>query len=456
MKLKSILKNTIAMGAIVSLAVNCKPDKIEEDALLGILVSRTISSLASGNCAININVTALYFQNGIQAAVAGAADAAAGNTFLAHYNASTGKTLNNAGLQAEPYNTKFDVYFTDLGTWNDATRATHLQNVLTAAGNGTLGGAVQTQFGGLNGARGTGLIACARIPRANCSLGGATTANRANDISNSINVYNAYANNTDCRKTDTISTNMLRNLFKGDTSGNAVTIQGGAFGGFYTNPTFNADTASVGSGQVILGEKAYPKFGNLVSLGFGSLMPVRTGATAFNLTAGVSYTPGSNIAFVPVDSCEAVGLPSTGFTVTGTTPLTSTVEVAYALSTNGQAATAYNTAAGNPSAAYQATAAGEDAKICNNSFRRKSPPSASLGGGKLPDVSGGAGNGGVTALLTACTYGGNATSRGTANAVLAGASTLLTGIAACPTAAAPAAAKFGDTGLTNLSNFPND
>lgn len=453
MKLKSILKNTIAMGAIVSIAVNCKPDKVEENALLGILVSRTISNLASGNCAININVTALYFQNGIQAAVAGAADAAAGNTFLAHYNASTGKSLNNAGLQAEPYNTKYDVYFTDLGTWNDATRATHLNAVINAALAGTLGGAVQTQFGGLNGARGTGLIACARIPRANCSLGGATTASRANDISNSINVYNAYANNTDCRKTDTISTNLLRGLFKGDTSGNPVAILGG---GSYTNPTSNADTASVGSGQVILGEKAYPKFGSLVSLGFGSLMPVRTGATAFNLTAGVSYTPGSNIAFVPVDSCESVGLPSTGFTVTGTTPLTSTVEVAYALSVNGQAASAYNTAAGNPSAAYAATSAGEDAKVCNNSFRRKSPPSASLGGGKLPDVSGGAGNGGVTALLTACTYGGNATSRGTANAVLAGASTLLTGIAACPAAAASAAAKFGDTGLTNLSNFPND
>lgn len=452
MKLKSILKNTIAIGAIVSIAVNCKPDKVEENALLGILVSRTISNLASGNCAININVTALYFQTGIQAAVAGAADAAAGNTFLAHYNASTGKSLNNAGLQAEPYNTKFDVYFTDLETWNDATRATHLNTVINAALAGTLGGTVQTQFGGLNGARGTGLLACARIPRASCSLAGTTTGSRSSDIANATNVYSLFANNPDCKKTDQIQNTMLRALFKGDTSGTALPVAGGS----YTNPTSNADTISVGSGQAILAEKAYPKFGNLVSLGFGSLMPVRTGTTAFNLTAGVSYTPGSNIAFVQVDSCESVGLPRTGFTVTGTTPLTSSIELAYALSPNGQAASAYNSAAGNTSSAYAATTAGEDAKICNNSFRRKSPISAALGGGQLPDVSGGAGDGGQSALLTACTYGGNATSRGTANAVLAGASTLLTGIAACPTTAASAAAKFGDTGLTNLSNFPND
>jgi hypothetical protein len=32
----------------------------------------------------------------------------------------------------------------------------------------------------------------------------------------------------------------------------------------------------------------------------------------------------------------------------------------------------------------------------------------------------------------------------------------LNGIGDCPAAAASAAAKFGDTGLINLANFPND
>jgi hypothetical protein len=85
-----------------------------------------------------------------------------------------------------------------------------------------------------------------------------------------------------------------------------------------------------------------------------------------------------------------------GFTVaTGTTPLTPVQEVAYSLSTNGTAASAYNTARGLASGAYVASAAGEDAKNCNNSFRAKSPISLLLGGGKLGDVNGGAGDGGV-------------------------------------------------------------
>jgi hypothetical protein len=58
-----------------------------------------------------------------------------------------------------------------------------------------------------------------------------------------------------------------------------------------------------------------------------------------------------------------------------------------------------------------ATAAGEDAKNCNNSFRAKSPISLLLGGGKLPPSNGGKGDGDTTALLTTCVYGKDTTAR---------------------------------------------
>jgi hypothetical protein len=92
--------------------------------------------LAQGNCAISVNLTGLYWQTLVQVAVAGAADAAAGNTFRTHFNALNNTNLTNAQLQAEPYNIKFDAYFTDTATWTEATRATHLQAVLTAVGGG--------------------------------------------------------------------------------------------------------------------------------------------------------------------------------------------------------------------------------------------------------------------------------------------------------------------------------
>jgi hypothetical protein len=455
MKLKSILKNTIAIGAIVSIAVNCKPDKIEENALLGILVSRTISNLASGNCAISINNTALYTGAAVSVAVGGSLDGAGANDFRTHYNAVTGKSITN--LATEPYNAKYDAFFTDLGTWNDAKRASYTNTIVVFAEGGCGGActatAPRTTLLGLKGIRGTGSLACARIPRAQCSLAGTTTANRATDITNAANVYNAYANNPDCRKTNLIANTMLNNLFKGDTTGTAIAISGGTF----TNPTSNTDTNQLNTNQAILGEKMYPKFGSLVSLGFGTLMPVKVGTEAHSVTSS-SLVLGANIAYTQVDSCEAIGLPSTGFTASQTNPLTSTKEIAYALSTNGLAASAFNTAVGNTSSGYVATQAGEDAKICNNSFRANSPPSLSLGGGKLPDVNGGAGDGGQTGLLTVCTYGSTSATRNTAttgaNAVLG--TGALTGLAECPAAASAGAAKFGDTGLTNLSNFPND
>jgi hypothetical protein len=443
MKLKSLFIKTIAIGAVASLAVNCHAKKVEDNPLLFFALSNTITGLAQGNCAISVNLTGLYWQTLVQVAVRGAADAAAGNTFRTHFNALNNTNLTNAQLQDEPYNIKFDAYFTDTATWTEATRSTHLQAVLTAVGGGA-------PFTTLTNVRGNGLLACARIPKANCSIGGATTGSIAGDLASAKNAYDAVYENADCKKSDSLLATLRTNLFKGAPS-TQVNLSSGPF----TNPYYNADNYAVTSSTSILPVKGYPKFGSLVSLGFGVLMPVKTGTTAYALTGGTSYTAGSNIAFTPVASCESIGMGDKGFTVaTGTTPLTPVQEVAYSLSTNGTAASAYNTARGLASGAYVASAAGEDAKNCNNSFRAKSPISLLLGGGKLGDVNGGAGDGGVSALLTTCVYGGS--TRATTKAFLPAASAILTGINDCPSAAASAAAKFGDTGLINLANFPND
>jgi hypothetical protein len=103
--------------------------------------------------------------------------------------------LTKAGLQAEPYNIKFDAYFTDTGTWNEATRSTHLQAVLTAVGGGA-------PFTTLTNVRGNGLLACARIPKANCSIGGATTGSIESDLASAKNAYDAVYENSDCKKSD--------------------------------------------------------------------------------------------------------------------------------------------------------------------------------------------------------------------------------------------------------------
>lgn len=436
MKLKSLFIKTIAIGAVASLAVNCHAKKVEDNPLLFAALSNTITGLAQGNCAISINFTGQFYSSLVQAAVAGATDAVSG-TWRAHFNNVHGKSLTNAELQAQPYNVKFDTYFTDKDTWNDATRATHLQTILTAIEANTFGNAAT--FVALKAARGVGVLACARIPKSSCSLGAATTGSLEGDLANAKKTYDAVYENSDCRKTDAILGTLKTNLFRG-----APATEVSLASGPYTNAYLNADTSSVGTSQAILGAKMYPKFGSLVTLGFGAFMPMRTGTTPYSLTGGTAYVPGANIAFTTVSTCESIGLPGNGFVGTGTTPLTPVQEVAYSLSTNGSAATAYNTAAG----------AGTNATNCNNSFRAKSPISLLLGGGKLGNVNGGAGDGGVTALLTTCTYGGNTTSRGNANAVLNTGAT--TGIAACPSTALAGAAKFGDAGLTNLENFPND
>lgn len=450
MNFKSIIKKTIAIGAFASIVVNCHPDKIEDDPLLFALAANTITGLASGNCAISVNAVGVAYGSLQQIAISwdiggnplnliGIAD----TTWLNHYNNVNSTSVTTTTLRTEPYNKKFDTFFTDKDSWNDTARAAYLNTVRI---NATVSAALANSFG----ASGTAVLACARVPRSQCSLTGTTTANRAADITAQAAVYNAIQNNESCKKTNQINNTLLINLFRGDHTGSAITLSGGSF----TNPTSNTDTASVGTRQSILGEKAYPKFGSLVALGFGQIMPLRESIDAVYSLSASNFSQGSNIGYKNIVSCESLNIRGTGITANGTTPLTNTKEVAYALSTNGSAASAYNTAVGNASAAYVATQAGEDAKICNNSFREKSPPSIALGGGKLGDVSGGAGDGGQSVLLTTCVYGKDLTARNTFRTAYN--TTALNGVTDCPSEALTGATKFNDSGLETLSNFPNN
>ncbi|MCZ8344415.1 MAG: hypothetical protein O9301_15380 [Leptospira sp.] len=453
---RNILQWTgIAALSALSLTA-CNPDRVKEEPILAVLLSTAVRGAAQGNCAISINVTGLYTGAAVSLAVSGAFDGAASNQFRTHYNAVTGKSIASAAaLSAEPYNLKYDVFFTDGNNWTDSNRASYV-NTLVLAAEGTAfdvaAPGTSTRFNNLKAIRGTGLLACTRIPRTNCSLGGATTANRAADIQNQLNVYNSVVTNTDCFRNAPITASLRTNIFKGTPNDISLAIADDPAG--LNNPTSNGDTSSLNSNQQILGEKMYPKFGTLVTLGFGSLMPMISGTSAHSVNAS-SLTRGSNINFTLVDSCESVGLPGGGFVGTGGTPLTPAVEVAYTLSTGGSAASAY-AAARSLTTFDPAQTASLEADNCNDSFRDKFSIPLALGGGKLAKVTGISGDGGKTALLTACTYGSTTGTRGTANGVLAASATILTGLASCPASAAPAAAKFGDAGLQNLANFPND
>lgn len=483
MKLKSILKNTIAMGAIVSLAVNCKPDKIEEDALLGILVSRTITELGKGNCAISVNATAISYGNVEQTVINGNGAGLGINytALITHYNSINGTSVSaGATYIAEPYNKKYDTFYTDAGSWDSTARASLINSAY-----------VNAAFNTVKATQGTAILACGRIPRANCSVGGLSTENRAADINNAVNVANLLLNTPACRKSTALVENQLMNAALRGISSN-VTLSSGSFtpntNTFGSNQSFSSVDANGFSGaggaagyihlegNSVLAERAYPKVGALVSLGFGNIMPVRTGTTPWAISAS-EYTRGANIAATVVESCESIGLPGSGFVATGTNALTPVKEVIYALSPQNTAASIYANvvnataltsdvgAAGNRPIAGVGkptlTQAVQDAYACNSAMRAKVAISAVVGGGKLDEINAVSGDGFNTRLLTTCIYGGNATSRGTLAAVLGaaddtGVNGTLNGITACPAAAASAAAKFGDTGLTNLSNFPND
>ncbi|MCP5502188.1 MAG: hypothetical protein H7A25_19980 [Leptospiraceae bacterium] len=217
--------------------------------------------------------------------------------------------------------------------------------------------------------KGSGIAACAQIPKASCSFGGLTTANRLADVKNAIAVTQTLKANKDCPAYNgNLYKGVLSNLIKGlptdattenaelAKSGLGLAMNGagntGELAGFSKSTdlysmsgTLQTVTTTTNS---VLASSAYPKFGSLVSMGFGSLHPMKEGNTAYNTdsasTSALLATGGSNIAVTSVDSCVALGLsegPYPNAKQGSRKPLAEPREIAYQFSTNGQASTAY-------------------------------------------------------------------------------------------------------------------
>ena len=119
MKLKSLFIKTIAMGAVASLAVNCHAKKVEDNPLLFAALAQTVIGLGQGNCAISVNGTGVYYGNVEQLTINGAGTAALGGAdaaWVTHYNAINGTSVTAGTLPAEPYNKKYDTFYTDSAT----------------------------------------------------------------------------------------------------------------------------------------------------------------------------------------------------------------------------------------------------------------------------------------------------------------------------------------------------
>lgn len=440
---RNILQWTgIAALSALSLTA-CHPDKVKEEPILAVLLSSAVRGAAAGNCAISVNATGLYFGNVLQTAISYNASGnplsalGLGATFVAHYNNLNGSSLTGAQLRTNAsFNNKFDAFFTDKDTWNDEARATYLESVRTA-------GAIAAGLTTVNNARGTGILACAKIPRANCNIAGLTTATRQADLDSKNAIVKLIAENPSCRKASDSKAILANLLYRG--APDAIQTAAGA-------TTISSNEYSFGSGTTvnqILAEKAYPKFGNLVSLGFGFLMPVRSGKTVYSLSS-TAFTNGSNINATVVDSCESIGI-STGLTAK---PLSSVSETVYANTNQGTAAATYS--AHRALSASAANFTDNDAIECNASFRAavdKGLPLSLKDAGIFIDqnIYGTSGDGARSDSLGLCLYGGTSAARtalGTA---------LTASLGAAPPNCDPTKAltavqanAFGDTGLTSF------
>ncbi|MCE9499387.1 MAG: hypothetical protein K8R21_02620 [Leptospira sp.] len=351
---------------------------------------------------------------------------------------------------------------------------------------------------------GVGVLTCAKIPAASCSSSGLLTANRAADITGQVRVHEAIANNQDCSKPSTaFMEGVRRALFIGlpdsqlSSTGQsnvlgttAITVSGLNGAPNWYNGRYRTTSSAVGfvSTEKILPENAYPKFGRLVSLGFGSLMPMNAGSIDQAYYASpTAFGFGTNLKTTVVDSCESIGLgvgllpnlanaTTTGTGANGSVAaknLSSPQEIVYAFSDNGLAAAQYAALIGLSSSVdgdWLFTGPTTNQAIaCNNSFRKATTIPAVVGGTVpvLADATSGDGN--ATSTLSVCLYGGNSTARTALAANLnAGFTTTLgftvstangLGVANCPLAVrAASAAKYwtGDTGLkSEKSTWPD-
>ncbi|BDA79808.1 hypothetical protein LPTSP3_g27380 [Leptospira kobayashii] len=519
----------------------CHKEAVKEEPFLAALLAEAVKSAASGNCAISINHAGLAYGAVIQTAVinGGTASAIYGNAALngstttftqTEFESAVGGTIASLGYNtyAEvPYNVKYDAFF----KWDATKRNTALTWTKTfrdyflfignlAVGDNTgaaaafptgtgaavvslvaTGGVSSTNcnsfvnyagtcstatttlaasFGVVDRTNGTATLACARIPKSSCSIAGLTTANRAADIDSASAVYNAVLGNSDCRKSGVNFPGALAKVgFKGLPHNVSVGLSSGTF----VNTKTNSASSSVDSLTRILPENAYPKFGSLVSLGFGALMPVNKTDAAYPTTASTSntlYYGGKNLSVTSVDSCESIDLGS-GITTKVPEPkeLTSAAEVSYSVSTNGSAAALYYDLANSASfsgaaASYDATTftspTVSDGIACNNSFRSKTSIPLAIGGGKYPSISSGVsagakGDGGATSLLSICVYGGaNVAARSYAKALLAsglttaGTTTTSAQIPDCSSKAFAVSNNFSELGTNppSSTSYPNN
>lgn len=577
------LINKFAIVAAISALtlVNCHK-KAEGNPAGGLIMASIVNSAATGNCAISINHSGIYYGAIVSMAVQNGGSAtgvytnAAINTTSVttfgqtQFEKAGGKTISELGYAsyaAVPYNLKYDAFFTnsaDGSTWtadlrnkalaytktfydyfsfvgflvlasqDTANASTHNTSASSAfptgtgatavslvasngasatacntlAGYGTTCSAATTNlaasFGLTNLANGTASLACAKIPRSSCSFGALTTDKRETDITNTTAALSKALTTNDCvQPSSNFPEALKRYMFKGlpaqeypPTTGQTSTSKGSVsveIKGYLANTRTNSAASSIDSSTGILPYYAYPKFGSLVSLGFGTLMPVASGTTAYPTEGSATVIPyygGSNINVTTVESCEGLGLTAGPLvdlaqgTSTVRKKLTPAYEVAYAFSVNGQAASAYARArAQGPLGIDQSV--GSDTNLlllptdlnsansiaCNNALRASYAVSSLLGVTKMPIVDGASGDGGATQLLSICVYGGTDTKRKGAKQILASGLNTANGIntitiSQVPTcgegslatqkaALSAASQAFGDAGLKTLASYPN-
>ncbi|WCL49777.1 hypothetical protein [Leptospira sp. GIMC2001] len=132
MKLKSFITKTLAVSAIAAMAVNCHPDKVEEDALLAGLVASQIRGLGASNCAISLNLATLYSGAIIQQAVNSTSLTGATIFTEEEFEAASATTVA-AGQTYEtygqvPYNVKYDAFIRGGGTYTADSRTADINS----------------------------------------------------------------------------------------------------------------------------------------------------------------------------------------------------------------------------------------------------------------------------------------------------------------------------------------
>lgn len=328
------------------------------------------------------------------------------------------------------------------------------------ATTGGLGAVGQAYLARLSYAKGSALMACARIPKSNCTVDALLTGSREADVTSLVGSYNTIAATQECRKpTNALLHRVLTNGLTGYPKETAVAIGNNSF--LNTSTVGGSEGSTTGlTGNPILAAKAYPKSGALLTIAstFTSAHPMKSGSTAYPVDGATPFYGGSNLNVANVASCEAIGLGGVGTTpiqatdshdtINAKRKLTDVKEIVYAFSAGNTAATAYAGAIG-----FVSGGTVNDAYACNSQMRKNTTIPAVLGlGTTLPVINTLAGDGGATSLVTACVYGGDSGSRTSVSALLAG---TLPGLTSCPAAAAAGATGFGATGLTTYPSFPN-